>query len=255
MWLSEPCRDRAVLAGLGPSATRTGTGSPGPGGISGFSLSDFWLRVQGWVGCFLPESQGKLPGCNFLSGSLQQKLPEVQNKENRKLLLKQFMCAPRPDSFRQKHQQHHQTFNIGSSAWSTQPVAVQQSSGSPAPAAEPSISSRGAQHQSMLLGHFSNTCRLGHHHRKRWFSGGRLREGHSTLRSTHLFCCCAWQSLPQTVRIKPSTRQTFANQAQHTQIAEKASLAETPPTREWREGATLLQAPFLPKALHASSLG
>ena len=84
-----------------------GIGSPGPGEISGFSLSDFWLRVQGCEGCFPPESQGKLSGCNFLSGSLKQKLPEVQNKENRKLLLKKLMCTPQPDSFRQKHLQHH----------------------------------------------------------------------------------------------------------------------------------------------------
>lgn len=107
MWLSEPCRDCTVLLeGLRPSASMMGIGSPGPGEISGFSLSDFWLHVQGWEGCFPPESQEKLSGCNFLSGSLKQKLPEVQNKKNRKLLLKKLMCTTQPDSFRQKHLQH-----------------------------------------------------------------------------------------------------------------------------------------------------
>lgn len=37
------------------------------------------------------------------------------------------------------------------------------------------------------------------------------------------------------------------------QIVDKVGLAETPPTQEWSEGAMLLQAPFVPKGLDASS--
>lgn len=57
------------------------------------------------------------------------------------------------------------------------------------------------------------------------------------------------------MRIKSSTHQSFANKAQHMQNVEKVGLAETPSTQQWSEGAMLLQAPFMPKGLNASSLG
>lgn len=44
-------------------------------------LSDLWCCVQGQEGCFLPESQGKVSGCDFSSGPWKQKSAEVQNRK------------------------------------------------------------------------------------------------------------------------------------------------------------------------------
>lgn len=87
MWFYEPCRDCTVLLeGVGPSASRMNAESSASGGISGFSLSDLCLCVQDWEGCFPPEGQGTLCGCDFLSSSLKQKLPEVQKKKEKRKL-------------------------------------------------------------------------------------------------------------------------------------------------------------------------
>lgn len=85
-----------------------------------------------------------------------------------------------------------QTVNVGSSAGSTQPAALQQSSDSPTPAAEQSIfSCCRPQHQSMFLSHFSNTCRLSNRCCTWCFCDWCLTERCSILHCTHLTASAA----------------------------------------------------------------